>query len=286
MIKKSAARIAAAFLLVGGLAVSPLLQDIDTGDGTRVGSLPAEPPQFHIQRRQDKLSLSGHTMSEQHEQDLVEVAKSTYPNALVSTDFKPLGVVPNYWTDMTIQTLYLLAETRSAEANISTTKLAVRGVIDDELGWQNRLGAVREAAPAEVEVGTDMLFVDSGASVATLCSRAFSTFDVGNIEFEEAGTELRSSAYPRLDRVIALARACDSSRILITGHTDASGNAALNQALSLRRAARVADYITGSGIDHARLAVRGAGSKQPIADDSTRHGRSLNRRIEIVFEAL
>ncbi len=286
MIKKSAARIAATVLLAGGLAISPLLYDGVSREAPRTDPLAAEDPEFNIQLRQDALTLAGHTMSERHERDLVEVAKSTYPNAPVTTDFKPLGVVPGHWADITLQALYLLAGTRSAEATVSTTSLSVRGVIDDELGWQNRLAAVKDSAPAEFEVDAEILFVDSSINTATLCARAFSAFAVGSIEFEEANTTLRSSAYPRLDRVIALAKACEHSRILVTGHTDASGNPAFNQALSLRRAARVAAYIADGGIDGSRLVVRGVGSEIPVADDSTRHGRSLNRRIEIVFENL
>ena len=43
----------------------------------------------------------------------------------------------------------------------------------------------------------------------------------------------------------------------------------------------VVDYIATGGIDAARLQISGMGSAEPIADDGTRYGRSLNRRIEI-----
>jgi outer membrane protein OmpA-like peptidoglycan-associated protein len=223
-------------------------------------------------------------MSTRQEQALAELAKSSYPDAALVTDFKPLGIVPDYWDEITVQALYLIADMRSAEATISTAELKVRGVIDDNTGWQYRLAAVKRAMPSEVTVTADVLFVDSGVSVADLCRRAFSTFVPGSIEFEESSTQLRSSAYPRLDRVIALSETCRQSRIRITGHTDASGSPASNLNLSLRRAETVADYLAKGGIDRTRLAVRGAGSTLPIADDSTRHGRSLNRRIDIVFE--
>jgi outer membrane protein OmpA-like peptidoglycan-associated protein len=284
VIKNRAARIAAAVIVAGGLAVAPLLDDGEATDSTLAGPQPADMPQFRILWRSDEVVLAGHTVSEQHEKDLAGVAASHYPNARIKTDFKPLGVVPGYWADVSVRTLYLLAATRSAEATISTTGIAVRGVIDDELGWQNRLAAYQSALRGVLSLATDTLFVNSGSGVSDICERAFSTVAPGRIEFEESGTELRSSAYPRLDRVIALVRTCQPFLILITGHTDASGTAALNDDLSLRRAELVADYFADGGIDRARLVVRGAGATQPIADDSTRHGRSLNRRIEIAFE--
>lgn len=284
MIKKSAARIAAAVLLAGGLAIAPLLDTDDATEAPLTGALPVETPQFRIQWRQGEITLAGHTRSTRHEQHLVEIAKSSYPGAVIIADFKPQGVVPDYWEDVTFQTLYLLAETRDAQANISPTEITLHSVVVDELKWQNRLAAIRAGLPADIRLTADTIFVDSGVSVAGLCERAFRTFAAGSIEFRESSTELRSAAYPRLDRVIALANTCRQSRIRITGHTDGSGNASFNQALSLKRAQRVADYLVERGIVHGRLDVSGEGSSNPIADNSTRHGRSLNRRIDIVFE--
>jgi OOP family OmpA-OmpF porin len=284
VIRKSAASVAAAVLLAGGLAIPPVLDTDDTIPAPPIGYAAAEPPQFRIQWRQHKLALAGHTLSTRHEQSLAEAAESYYPGATVVAEFKPQGIVPVYWEGVTVQALRLLGETRDAEADISPSGIEVRAVVDDELKWQNRLTAVRIALPADIRLTTNIIFVDHDISVADLCERAFRTFVPGNIEFRESGTELRSAAYPRLDRVVALGRACRLSRIRITGHTDGSGNAAYNQALSLKRAQRVADYLADAGIVRDRLVVSGAGASNPIADNSTRHGRSLNRRIDIIFE--
>ena len=67
----------------------------------------------------------------------------------------------------------------------------------------------------------------------------------------------------------------------MTGHTDASGSEGWNQHLSMQRAQAVGDYLVSGGVDRARLLLAGVGSSSPIADDSTRYGRSLNRRIDI-----
>jgi outer membrane protein OmpA-like peptidoglycan-associated protein len=201
----------------------------------------------------------------------------------VVTDFQPLAVAPDFWADVTLQALYLLAVSRYAEATIAADELNIRGVVDDQLGWQNRLDAIKKTLPANFVVSTDIMFVDNRVSVATVCERAFRAFNSGPIKFEESSTTFLSSAYPRLDRLVALANACRASLISITGHTDASGSEAGNQELSLKRANAVADHIVNSGIDRSRLLVRGVGSTVPIADDTTRYGRSLNRRIEIVL---
>jgi outer membrane protein OmpA-like peptidoglycan-associated protein len=95
---------------------------------------------------------------------------------------------------------------------------------------------------------------------------------------------MRRSAYPVLDRVIALADACRGSTLTITGHTDSTGNESWNQQLSLARAQAVATYLDSRGIAGDRLISVGAGSSLPIATNATRYGRGINRRIDIHFE--
>jgi OOP family OmpA-OmpF porin len=135
--------------------------------------------------------------------------------------------------------------------------------------------------PADMTINIRTTLVDLTISVSAICERAFESFELGRINFEESSIEFRSSAYPRLDRLIALANTCYESQISITGHTDASGSEPWNKVLSRRRANAVGDYIANGGISRERLEILGLGSEEPVADDSTRFGRSLNRRIEI-----
>ncbi|WP_237219639.1 OmpA family protein [Sphingomonas arenae] len=67
----------------------------------------------------------------------------------------------------------------------------------------------------------------------------------------------------------------------IYGHTDSTGSDAYNQSLSERRAQSVASYLSSRGVAPARMATRGFGETQPIADNATEYGRSQNRRVEI-----
>lgn len=281
MIKTPATRFASAAALLLGLAVAPLLDNSDSPDPPPDVPTSTTEPRFHINWQRDALELSGHTRSEKHEQDLVQLANASFSDNAVVTAFEPLGVVPDYWDDLTTQVLYLLAETSSAEASLSVDRLDIRSVIVDDLAWQSRLNAIRNALPEQVTISTDALFIDDDANLSTICERAFARFDVGRINFEESSTDFRASAYPRLERLVDLAGTCKDSKVSITGHTDATGNVAWNQRLSLQRANAVGDHLIASGVDRARLVVAGAGSSNPIADDSTRYGRSLNRRIDI-----
>lgn len=69
--------------------------------------------------------------------------------------------------------------------------------------------------------------------------------------------------------------------VVVEGHTDSTGPDAYNQKLSERRAAAVKDYLVKQGVDASRVFVEGKGESQPVADNQSRDGRALNRRVEI-----
>jgi outer membrane protein OmpA-like peptidoglycan-associated protein len=95
---------------------------------------------------------------------------------------------------------------------------------------------------------------------------------------------IRPESKPVLDEVLQLLRAEPGWKLTIEGHTDASGLDAHNQALSEQRAAAVKTYLTGAGIDGARLKTAGFGESRPVADNATELGRAQNRRVELVRE--
>ena len=67
----------------------------------------------------------------------------------------------------------------------------------------------------------------------------------------------------------------------VIGHTDSDGSEEYNQALSIRRANAVKDFMVSEGIDASIIDVSGKGELSPIADNRSREGRALNRRVEI-----
>lgn len=70
--------------------------------------------------------------------------------------------------------------------------------------------------------------------------------------------------------------------LLVVGHSDSSGQADYNQALSERRAQAMGRVLTEAGVDARDIYYQGAGAARPIADNHTEQGRSLNRRVELV----
>lgn len=102
-----------------------------------------------------------------------------------------------------------------------------------------------------------------------------------DISFAVGRSDIQSNFAPVLDRFAEGLRNNPNTDVRIIGHTDNTGSDAINNPLSLDRAASTRNYLTGRGIDGRRISIEGMGERQPIATNETADGRSRNRRVEI-----
>jgi OmpA-OmpF porin, OOP family len=101
------------------------------------------------------------------------------------------------------------------------------------------------------------------------------------IKFETGKETLLKESFAILDSVVVIMNANPLYNLCITGHTDNAGDAQKNLELSDRRAKSVEQYLTVAGVDRERiLEATGYGSTVPVADNGTKAGRALNRRVE------
>ena len=276
----------AALLLLCGIAWSLPMQSGrgDSEPEPTPGYSAIDPATFRVTAYRGKLELSGHTSSRRHEQWLERAAAKHFPRRERQFEYRPLGVVPDWWDEATVELLALLAATASPSARLEQDELRIRAIVGDKAAAQSRLRGLRDVLPAAMDIDIELTEIDTSVSSAALCQQQFSKIEPGPVAFEESGTAMRASAYPVLDRIVALADACRDSTISITGHTDSTGSEAWNRQLSLARARAVARHLEKKGIDAGRLIVAGAGSSDPVADNATRYGRGKNRRIEFKLE--
>lgn len=87
---------------------------------------------------------------------------------------------------------------------------------------------------------------------------------------------------PQIDQVLALLEQDPTLRLAVEGHTDSSGGAERNRALSQARAESVAAALVARGIATERLSAAGYGPDRPVADNGDEAGRARNRRVELV----
>jgi len=106
------------------------------------------------------------------------------------------------------------------------------------------------------------------------------------VTFEVASAQLSAEAAAALSAILGPLRDYRSLMISVHGHTDASGPAEVNQRLSAQRALTVAEQLRGLGFPANQLIAIGHGASQPSADNSTAEGRQINRRVELLLEAI
>ncbi|MDR1709327.1 MAG: OmpA family protein [Candidatus Accumulibacter sp.] len=102
-----------------------------------------------------------------------------------------------------------------------------------------------------------------------------------DISFDTNRYDIKPELRPILDRFATTLNQNPVTRITIIGHTDSTGTDAINNPLSVNRAAATRDYLTARGVTADRIAIDGRGSREPIADNATPAGRAQNRRVEI-----
>ncbi len=103
------------------------------------------------------------------------------------------------------------------------------------------------------------------------------------IHFESDSERIRPESMKLLDEVARILNTCPKTRVLIAGHTDATGSATYNQSLSERRAAAVGRALVKLGVSASRFTAVGYGESRPVADNDTEEGRAKNRRIEFII---
>lgn len=101
-----------------------------------------------------------------------------------------------------------------------------------------------------------------------------------NIFFDIGKANLRAESNAELDRLLKLMNDVPSLKIEISGHTDNTGSATLNQKLSQERADAVVRYLVGKGISASRMTAKGYGDSLPVASNASEDGRQQNRRTE------
>jgi outer membrane protein OmpA-like peptidoglycan-associated protein len=95
---------------------------------------------------------------------------------------------------------------------------------------------------------------------------------------------LVSNSIDELNRLSAHLKKHPTYNISIKGHTDDFGTDEYNNVLSIGRAGAVVEWLADTGkIDLQRITYSGAGKSEPIAENDTEYGRSLNRRVEFVL---
>lgn len=133
-----------------------------------------------------------------------------------------------------------------------------------------------------IKLNTDSLFTADSVKVVKLKPiLPGEQIVLNNILFKTNSSELLSGSTIELSKILELLNQNPQLKIEIHGYTDNIGSDINNQKLSQERAFSVCKYLFDYGISISRVKSVGFGKSNPIADNSTEYGRSLNRRTEL-----
>ncbi|MBN2542923.1 OmpA family protein [bacterium] len=106
-------------------------------------------------------------------------------------------------------------------------------------------------------------------------------FVTNEIHFEFNSDDIMTDSYLLINSVGEILQSHPKWRMEIAGHTDSVGTAEYNMDLSRRRAIAVKKHLVDNfKIQPDRLVAKGYGESSPVADNGSKDGRALNRRVE------
>ena len=171
-------------------------------------------------------------------------------------------------------------------------RLAREKAIADSLAadeaYQAQLAAeraekARQDSIAAAEAEAARLAAERAAHIAALKAAGESV----TVHFETGGADLqfKPEEQPIIDEICAVMAADSTLHIVITGHTDNTGNADQNlKVWGKKRAEALKTYMVKQGVSPDQIKCESKGQLEPVADNATREGRALNRRANIRFE--
>lgn len=172
-----------------------------------------------------------------------------------------------------------IAAAEAENARIAAAKAEQERIARERAAAENaRIAAEKAAQDAEAA-----RIAAEKARIAALKSQG----ETVTVHFDIAGADMRfrDGEQAIVDEICHVMAADPSMKIVITGHTDNTGNAEQNlRYFGMKRAESLKNYMVEKGVPAGQIRCESKGQLEPVADNATRDGRAQNRRANIRFE--
>ena len=99
--------------------------------------------------------------------------------------------------------------------------------------------------------------------------------------FATSHAALGRAARRDLDRAAEWLTANGQGRVIVEGHADERGDAALNEALATRRANAIREHFVTRGVDGDRIIIVTYGNRRPVCREPQETCWAQNRRVVV-----
>jgi len=168
---------------------------------------------------------------------------------------------------------------RTAAEAAAATSAAAAGVATSER--DAAVGQV-QAADRDKAALRAQLLQQFGAILETRDTARGLIVNMSGVLFATGKSDLQPAAREKLAKISGILLAHPDLKLAVEGHTDNTGGADFNRALSEKRAEGARDYLVSQGVPADSIVSRGYGSTKPVASNDTASGRQSNRRVELV----
>lgn len=202
-------------------------------------------------------------------QGKVAIARAQAERRLAEDNVKALGEQRNE--------IRLDARTREAEIAKAQAEAAAASALQQQQAAQAAMADAAKAKAEAEELKRQMSDLEAKATDRGM------VMTLGDVLFATGKSDLKPGAMERLNKLAAFMLKYPDRAVVIEGHTDSTGSAALNMTLSQQRADSVKAYLISQSVPAASVTTIGKGKDVPVADNATASGRQQNRRVEIII---
>ena len=118
----------------------------------------------------------------------------------------------------------------------------------------------------EQKVAMEQATQGTGVSVSQTADNRLKLGIPSDVSFDTGRYDIKPNLRPILDQFATTLNQNPVTMVTIIGHTDSTGTDAINNPLSVNRAASTRDYLVARGVAGNRIGIDGRGSREPIAD--------------------
>lgn len=288
-------------LIFGGVTI------IDDSQLSAISLPPIANPFLWIAEHQGgALLLSGFAPSESDKTELLSHARLRFPETEIADTMEIARGAPfeDYWLRAASLSLDALARLNNGAVESNGAQFTLTGETEEPSVRRN-VALLMSALPAQftgeadvrytgdanpavtstalIEAGQPVEETSEASAIETCRTQLSETIASQAISFATSSRQLDESSRAGLRPLAEALLGCPQFHLEITGHTDSTGERALNLRLSENRAAAVATVLTSLGVEAERLDANGLGDAEPLFSNDTLQGRAGNRRIEFAI---
>ncbi len=232
------------------------------------------------------IRLSGEAPSEILARTLSSYARAQLSGVSVEADMnlRP-EIAADDWRSLSMLLVSAIARLEAGFAEFDAERILLDGIIEQpgDIPDVHRMIAQSSDSHRRVTTHLKVAMADRAAAQPlppARCAEALTEITAADpILFAPGSAKIEESSRAVITRLVETMSSCSDGKVEIGGHTDSEGSEQSNLFLSRDRAEAVLEALLQDGVRATKLAAKGYGEAEPIADNATDAGRRANRRI-------